>query len=532
MNIRTEAASEYWSQERLLPTFQAPEHLNVYDIRSATPEVQRTITMLTGLINRTQPRVYLIIREQDNFWLNEALVSVSHIVSPARGNDILDALLKTYRERIQGLIICNPNFIDSVNIAMMMAGQQDGIVVTPDQATQLQQGPHNLPVLADLRTYHWKNRLEAYHWAFRNLRQHASPRIIAGLNPAMTGSLQSFLVATRAFVYWLDARKSFPDFTQGLLSERCLMKRIFKSYAHGAVHLGWFISEPFGVRLTSQAGLPVLASDLFNNLEVMLSIPGTQNRQPPSLASAEITVSPPKPNTTLSNEQGNEPKTYVSFTMSDGDNIQYMQNRMLQLWRDPARGTIPLGWTISPLLMQAAPAIAAYYLRTASANDEFLVGPSGGGYMYPSRWPKELLPAFLTHTGRLMREMNLTLLEVLDAGLIQDLALANIELQRRFVEALVPFGLKGILSGSGLPRCRWKLLSGVPVYQNLGLADSADKTVKLIRNASRSSKFLNVYVFAYKMVPSDLKQVIQRLGNEYTVVTPGKLLSMITEGKD
>ncbi len=182
--------------------------------------------------------------------------------------------------------------------------------------------------------------------------------------------------------------------------------------------------------------------------------------------------------------------------------------------------------------MQAAPAMAAYYLRTATANDEFLAGPSGAGYMYPSRWPKEQLPAFLTHTGRLMREMDLTLLEVLDAGLIQDLALVNRGLQQRFVEALAPYGLKGILSGSGLPRCRWKTISGVPVYQNLGLADSAGKTVKLIRNASRSSKFLNVYVFAYKMAPSDLKQVMQQLGNDYTVVTPGKLLSMITGGKD
>ncbi len=530
MNILTEAANQHWSNERLLPTFQAPEHLDVYDTRGASREVQRTITMFAGLINRTQPGVYLIARDQDNFWLNEALASISHTVSPARDNDILDALLKTYRERIQGLIIYNPNFIDSVNIAMMMAGQRDGLVVTPDQAAQLQQSPYNLPVLSDLRTFHWKNRLEAYDWALNNLRQNASSHIVAGLNPTMASSLQSFLVATRAFVYWLDARQSFPDFTRGLLSERYLMKRIFKSFAPGTVHLGWFISEPFGVRLTSKAGLPVLASDLFNNLEVMLSIPDTRNSQPSSQTSTQVKTSLSNQSNTSLNERGNEPKAYVSFTISDGDNIQYMQNRMLQLWRDPARGSIPLGWTISPVLMQAAPEMGAYYLRTASANDEFLVGPSGAGYMYPSRWPKEQLPAFLRHTGRLMQDMNLTMLEVFDAGLVQDLALINIGLQQRFVEALAPFGLKGILSGSGLPRSRWKVLSGVPIYQNLGLADSVDKAVKLIRNATPASKFLNVYVFAYKMVPSDLKLVVQQLGGEYEVVTPGKLLSMITEG--
>src|SRR5258706_6116340 len=332
MNISTEAANLNWSNQRLLPAFQAPEHLDIYDIRGASHDVQLTVTMLTGLINRPQPRVYLIIRDDDNFWLNEVLTSVSHTISPARGNDILDTQLKTYRDSIQGLIIYDPNFIDSVNIAMMMAGQRDGIVVSPDQAAQLQQSQDKMPVLADLRTYHWKSRLQAYNWAFDNLRQAASPQIVAGLNPAMAGALQSFLVATRAFVYWLDARDFFPDFTQGLLSERCLMKRIFKSFGPGTVHLGWFISEPFGVRLTSEAGLQVLASDFFNNLEVWTSVQNMQHGQPSTPISSQAQASQTDQNNPLTNERQNEPKAYVSFTISDGDNIQYDQHRMAQIW--------------------------------------------------------------------------------------------------------------------------------------------------------------------------------------------------------
>ena len=525
MDIHTEAANRNWANERLLPAFQAPEHLDVYDIRAASREVQRTITMLAGLINRPQPRIYLISRDDDNFWLSEILASIAHTISPERGNDILDKLLKTYRERISGLIIYDPNFIDSVNIAMMMAGQRDGIVVCPDQAAPLQQSPYNLPVLVDLRNFHWKSRLEAYNWAFNNLRQDASSHVVAGLNPEMAGALQSFLVATRAFVYWLDARNFWPDFTQGLLSERCLMKRIYKSFAPGTLHLGWFISEPFGVRLTSATALPVLASDHFTNLEAWLSIPGTRNGQPSSTVPSQETDQA----NTSTNERQNTPKAYVSFTISDGDNIQYNQHRMMQMWRDPARGTLPLGWTISPALMQAAPTMAAYYLRTATAHDELLAGPSGAGYMYPSRWPKEQLPAFLQLTGRLMQDMHLTILEVLDAGLLENLAFIYKDLQQRFVEALKPFGLKGMLSGSGIFRARWNMFSGVPTYQNLGLADSVEKTVKLIRNASPTAKFLNVYVFAFKMTPSDLKQVVQQLGNEYQVVTPGTLLTMIAK---
>jgi hypothetical protein len=36
-------------------------------------------------------------------------------------------------------------------------------------------------------------------------------------------------------------------------------------------------------------------------------------------------------------------------------------------------------------------------------------------------------------------------------------------------------------------------------------------------------------VFAFKVTPSDLKQVVQQLGSEYEVVTPGTLLAMIEE---
>jgi putative glycoside hydrolase with GxGYxYP motif len=52
-----------------------------------------------------------------------------------------------------------------------------------------------------------------------------------------------------------------------------------------------------------------------------------------------------------------------------------------------------------------------------------------------------------------------------------------------------------------------------------------NKTVNLVRNAS--ARFLNVYIFAWKMTPSDLKQVVQQLGSEYEIVTPGRLLEMI-----
>ena len=462
------------------------------------------------------------------------------IFSPATGNAALDALLNSMASTIQGMIIYDPNSMDSVNIATMLAGQRDGIVVSPAQAAALQGPPHQLPVIADLRIYQWKNRIQAYTWAENNLLKNSATTLIAGLDPKISGALRSFLVATRTFIYWLDASKWIPDIFNGLISESGLMQRIFSTFPAGTIHLGWFVDEPHGVELTSKAAMPVLASDFFENLEVWTSVqnvPAIQQAQagteldkevmvvadleivedrardvgtglapssvlglaPSSATDLEIVEDRAKdvgtglapssvlglapssalsltPSSALSltpvpafqsdNVSVGAPKAYVSFTISDGDNLQYDQHRMAGLWKDPVRGSIPIGWTISPSLVQTAPSLAAYYMSTASPNDELIAGPSGAGYMFPSDWPQAQLPAFLKFTGEFMQAMKLNVIQVLDSGSGQ--AFVNPGLQTAYVDVLAPFGVKGILSGSGQTQSSWIKVSGVPVLQKSG----------------------------------------------------------------
>jgi GxGYxYP putative glycoside hydrolase C-terminal domain/GxGYxY sequence motif in domain of unknown function N-terminal len=560
MDSRTEVANTGWTTGRLLPVLQTPEQLDVYDIRSASYDIQLSVTTMTGLINRQQPRVYLLANEDGAFWLEEVFRHVPHNTSPVGGDDILKLLLDSYRTYTQGLIIYDPNCIDSINVATTLAGLRDSIVVSPALAETLQGQPYQLPVVADLRIYQWKNRVQAYRWAERSLLKEASPYLVAGLNPRIAGALRSYLVATRTFVYWLNACKFLPNILDGeWISERCLMQRILKDFPLGTIHLGWFADEGQGVRLTSKAAIPMLASDYLFNLEVWTSMQNVEGIEQPTTprsdASADLggsvadepslagrsDLAGASPATTFPTvsaggpleRPAGGPKAYLSFTISDGDNLQYDHNRMSHLWQDSARGTIPIGWTISPALVQAAPALAAYYLRTATPNDELVAGPSGVGYILPSRWPAKQLPAFLQLTGELMRAMNLRVIEVLDASLWPSMAFFNQRLQQIYVEALAPFGIRGVLSGAGMRGSSWRIVSGVPVLQNLGLAGSVDKTVGLIRNAMQQTtsqapaQFLNVYILAWSMTPSDLKQVIQQLGDGYEVVTPGRLLQMI-----
>ena len=513
---------------QLRSLFQAPQSLAIYDISSASLEVRQAVATLTGLINRPRPEIYLIYNHDDRFWLEQIPDSLPRHNMNASGNDALGALIQEYRPRIHGIVIYDPAQQDTINLATTIAGLRDGFIAAPELAVSLQQQYH-LPIIDDMRNYQWRSRLHMYRWAQQHLLRDTNNLLLAGLTPEGLTPLRSLLVATRAFVYWLEARKYVPEPQVNWLSERALFKEILATYPAGALHLGWFADEGSGVQLASQHALPVYASDYSQNLEVWLSLP---------MADMPLPIAP-----AVQASKVPEKKTYLSFTISDGDNIQYCQHRLLQLWGDNVRGSLPLGWTISPALPYFAPDLAKYYLESATVNDELIAAPSGAGYIYPSRWPEQHLQLFLDDTDEMMRAMGLSTLQVLDTDCLQGLGLLPFSLtgmgfiskrlQRTFASMLTSGGLRGMLSGSGAFWASWHMASQVPWYQNLGLAMSVEQTVQLITATAKirwqRPLFLNTYVLAWSMSPSTLLEVMARLGSEYELVLPRELLSMLAQ---
>src|SRR5205807_10113969 len=114
---------------------------------------------------------------------------------------------------------------------------------------------------------------------------------------------------------------------------------------------------------------------------------------------------PPLPQSPTWDEQAgpvDPAMTYVAFLLSDGDNLGYNEQELrTRHWDDPARGSIPMGISISPWLALYAPRIYDHYVRTATANEIFVCGPSGAGYIYP-QFESELGP-FLAQTRRMMQ---------------------------------------------------------------------------------------------------------------------------------
>jgi hypothetical protein len=105
-------------------------------------------------------------------------------------------------------------------------------------------------------------------------------------------------------------------------------------------------------------------------------------------------------------------KVYLTLTFGEGDNIQYCQRRLRDLWDDAGRGKAPMNWTIDPLLADIGPKLLNHYQQTATKNDLLVAGPSGAGYTYPDSWQTDALGTYTKLSGRYMGRTGLDVVYV------------------------------------------------------------------------------------------------------------------------
>ena len=69
--------------------------------------------------------------------------------------------------------------------------------------------------------------------------------------------------------------------------------------------------------------------------------------------------------------------------MGDFDSAAWMYQKLPELWDNPSRGTIPLGWAFNPNLSDRFPVGFHYTRQTKTDSDYFVTGDSGAGYLNP-----------------------------------------------------------------------------------------------------------------------------------------------------
>ncbi|WP_241158259.1 GxGYxYP domain-containing protein [Cohnella candidum] len=640
-----------WSSQQELPSFKKAKQLEVADIYDAPGDIKLMLATLQGIVNRKEPRIYLIehIEEGKYKWLEDLDV-------PYTVHDNYWDLVKLFKNEVKGVVVYDPNVPDSINVATTLAGVNDAIAVGPELAQQLADAPYNLPVVEDLRG-RFKDRLDAYTWQYEHLWSQTTHRMLIGLSPdtairlpsdnfssfktiaqeptqerdaknrkvydldltdflgkssvflrfedAFTqdgwgpavhevtvkadgrtiaqfvpgtpeeapylydsdgsqlssgsgghrfadngryfvyqftppegtkqltasvemwnqfkvsasnvqpvssnrkepyGYLRDYAVANKAMVFWLDPNDP---------PQKALFERILSDVKPGTPYLGWFsndVSGEFsGVEVTSSHGVYVLAADWFSNLTVF---GGTQVKNANSKPVKKLKL---------------ENKIYVTYTFSEGDNFQYNQHRLRNLWDDPGRGQVPINWTSSPLLYDGAPAILDYYLSTATDNDQLVAGPSGAGYFYPNVWPDSSFPDFLKRTKNYMKKTGMTVPYVLNRIGGENVPLSESK-AAAYHDEYRPIGM--FLSWED--RYGVQIVDGdLPVSTIRGIG-SIQEGKRVLDEAKanwdgKSPLFVSLGILAWNMNPTDIAELNNSLGSDFQAVLADQYFALIRE---
>lgn len=353
-----------WPKGQALPIFATPATpLDSIEVQSLAPDEQITFSALQGLVNRKQPRILLLdarAGEGRDTWPRTLDLKTNEPISRSNRYD----LIAKYRDEVTGLVLYDPTLSPHYrNLAGTVAGQLRALPVTPEVRGRMQEAGIDLKITADLTGLKFTGPLEIYGHLYQTYWKKSEKRLIVSARPDGRGAdlhhTRDIAAAVGAAVIWLDNR--IPE-------QRDMMRKFFGDMKAGeAIALGWYTSERSGITTASEFGIGTMPSDFFMSASVYS---GTDHR-------IRIPLVPKMP--TLEN------KVHVALFISDGDNIQYNQHAMRQVWdrTESIRGRMPLSWTIAPGLVDIAPGILNYYYTHATPNDCFVTGPSGMGYMMP-----------------------------------------------------------------------------------------------------------------------------------------------------
>lgn len=477
-----------WPDDQALPCFAEPRRLDVADVAEVPDDEKVMFATLQGVVNRSRPAIYLLHNVTDSMpWLRDLDVPWTE-----RGRW---KVLRRHLASVSGMVVWDPAVPDTVNAATTLAGIHGALAVSPRLADRLAAAPYELEIVDDLRG-RFNGRLEVYTWQFDELWSRTTDRMLVALDPEVhLGNFRDYAVANDAMVFWLEVNAA---------AERALFERILDAVEPYTPYLGWFASdiagEFAGTELVSSYSAYVVPADWLDNATVFAGVRTRISDEQPA---------PPTP--------ALENKIYVTFTMGEGDNLQYNQHYLRELWADSRRGSVPINWTTSPLLADAAPAILAYFQRTATRNDYFVAGPSGAGYIYPTPWPAETFSAYTAKTGTYMAATGLDTIQILNRVANDDVDLGE--------------GKAAQLAADAEPRgwfihhtdhTELRVLAGVPQVTNHLVSDVAQTKQAIAKAADgwdgQAPLFVGIAPLAWDMTPTDLAEVAASLGTDYVVV--------------
>jgi putative glycoside hydrolase with GxGYxYP motif/GxGYxY motif-containing protein len=536
-------AAEIW-ENRLFPKGSPPAAtIDVVDLRTADPDTKLAAITLQGQINKGHTaRVYLRLMEGQAFWLEE-LKRKGYIRNI---NTIsLDAYFDTYRACAKTALVYDPALPASLNVATMIASVESGFVVAPGNLERHRSGRR----VVDLRA-RWKTNTQAYEWAFETLWPRMNQKLLAVYHPTHTGHhLRDYLVRNRVFTFWITGAKDADGVVSDHGKEKAFAEHLLAATGPNIPIIGWWgagaidhgMSEYIGVGWAGEYGKLTIPCDWQANLSLYSGIPVDMPALMARFKKRPRTTAPPL----------DPDKVYLSFAvMESGDAPSYWPHVQKNVWDDPKRGTVPIGWSFGPTILELMPSVAEWFLDQATPNDHFFLGLSGAGYAHPfrafMRKTQDPEDAWRNYLGLTQHYMDL--LGIRDVALYTDAwkpfdRTKQDPVTLRFTEGLPK--LRSLILGMGRDE---SITDTTPHYllgerdvlvshvftrwdaKNIGRNERNNTwLVEEIRANTPETRpaFMHVHPLSWSYYPTDLAAVLEALGDDYVAVSPGALHDLV-----
>jgi hypothetical protein len=453
------------------------------------------VASLQGLVAKSSPdQIFIDEGGPGAAWLNDLQTTYGIQLDTSIGTS--SDLVRRFKKYVRGYLLydyaANPH---SVNVATSLSGPLHALPVDRSQEAQVRA----LGITSEVMDVSDKTE----QWAYSNYKSSFSTTVAAELNPEISYHLRDYATLTNAFTFY-----------DGVSSWR---RKVLADLSPGATLMGYGNSESDMIKQASEQGVTSIPSDVAPNLAALSSVRGADLAQKPL---------PAVPT---------QKKHYVSFVISDGDNVAYNLWSMKEYRDSPDRGFSDIGYGISPSLVDLAPSAMAKYYREAlrgATNEDFIAGPSGTGYTYPSRMPSADLDRYVTRMNQYLGAADLSIVEILeDQNVFNRGDLWSKYLRQPNADALFYFGPDahgGINWFAGKPVIAQRdvLWQGLTDEQQL-----IDNINARPADPTSADGYTLVLVHVWTKDLSAVKTVVQGLNPNVEVVTPTELVQLIKENK-
>ncbi len=381
------------------------------DISLMDESEKLSVYTIQGLVNRNGPILFVVDFPSDFYW-KSVLENYSISFSPISN---LSALVSQFRLYIGGVVVYDYEISDSINMANSISGILNATIANNTHAIQMNQ-THNLPILFNcteiIQQYSLNTKFDRYNWTFYQYKDQwnksALSMIPADRDWRIIMNNRDYITKHRLFAF-PEIHFGHNDGVYNKTRENelvALFERVLSTYPRGTKIYGFPFptggNEGECVSLITKAGHYLIASGyiMSGSFHEMLSIKDPIKQKYRQERFENSTV---------------ENKVYLSFVVSDGDNVAYLQSYFVDYYiKDPLRGSIPLAYTLSGQLADSFPYVLKHFYDSMTPNDFFMMA-CGIGYAYPDKMDSDSFRRFTSLTKQSMEKSDLDILWLLGA---------------------------------------------------------------------------------------------------------------------